>query len=176
MPRVNFMISDYLKHLQLFQVHQPDFRVTCGISGCQQYYTNMGTFQNNVYSVHYCRKVKDTVDTSQVTGSSERIDTGDIVDHSDEISGFTDDIIEAQATVDPLEHPSLKPLQQSSALFLLGLKEKYKLTQVTIQGVIDRVSSLNQHQMSLLKAEVIHMFIFYTCSHYCHIIYMFLLH
>ena len=46
----------------------------------------------------------------------------------------------AEPTVDLLQHS----LQNSTALFLLGLKEKYKLTQVAIQGVIG-VSSLTQH-------------------------------
>ena len=48
--------------------------------------------------------------------------------------------------VGPPKQPGQKPLQHSSALFLLGLKEKHKLTQVTIEGVIEGVSSLNQHQ------------------------------
>ena len=158
-PRVKFTISNYLKHLQLFQVHQADFRVICGINGCQRSYTNMGTFQNHVYSVHYCKMVEETVNP-QATGTDPEVQcngTGDIVDHSDEISDFTDDgedSNEGQATEDLLEHPNLKPLQHSSTLFLLGLKEKYKLTQVAIQGIIEGVSSLNQHQMSLLKAQV----------------------
>ena len=49
--RVKFTFSDYLKHLRLFHVHQANFRVTCGISGCQRSYTNIRKFQNHVYDV-----------------------------------------------------------------------------------------------------------------------------
>ena len=51
-PRVRFSIRDYLKHLQLFHAHQPTFKVTCGIGGCLQSYTNMNTYSNHVYGVH----------------------------------------------------------------------------------------------------------------------------
>ena len=72
MPHVNFKICDYLKLLRLFHVHQADFRVSCGISECQRSYTNMGRFQNHVYSMDYCRKVKD-VSSSQVTDAKTQM-------------------------------------------------------------------------------------------------------
>jgi len=45
-------------------------------------------------------------------------------------------------------------LQKSSALFLLGLKEKYKLTQVAIQGIIEGVTSITQQRISILRSQV----------------------
>ena len=68
---------------------QADFRVTCGISGCQRSYTNMGTFQNHVYNVHYCKK--DTTSDSQVANHLECNITNDVADeihNSDEDGGF----------------------------------------------------------------------------------------
>ena len=56
----------------------------------------------------------------------------------------------AEPTTDLLQ----RSLQNLTALCLLGLKEKYKLTQVAIQGVTEGVSSLTQHQISLLKTQV----------------------
>jgi len=40
------------------------------------------------------------------------------------------------------------------ATFLLGLKEKFKLTQVTMQGIVDGISALNSQWISSLKSEV----------------------
>ena len=37
------------------------------------------------------------------------------------------------------------PLLHSSALFILGLKEKYKLSQVALQEVMEGVTSLSYH-------------------------------
>jgi len=45
-------------------------------------------------------------------------------------------------------------LQKSSAIFLLGLKEKFKLTQVSLQGVIQGVTALTQQNISMLKSQV----------------------
>ena len=45
------------------------------------------------------------------------------------------------------------PLFHSSALFILGLQEKYKLSQVVMQGIVEGVTSLNHHQNSLIKSQ-----------------------
>ena len=49
---LKFHVSDYIKHLKIFHAHQPNFKVICGIGGCQRNYTNLGTFQNHIYGVH----------------------------------------------------------------------------------------------------------------------------
>jgi len=49
---------------------------------------------------------------------------------------------------------SQEMLQKSSATFLLGLKEKYQLTQTSLQGIIQGVTALNHQNMSTLKAQV----------------------
>ena len=49
---------------------------------------------------------------------------------------------------------SKESLQKSSAIFLLGLKEKFKLTQVSLQGVIQGVTALTQQNIGMLKSQV----------------------
>ena len=44
--------------------------------------------------------------------------------------------------------------QKSSALFLLGLKENYKLSLVAVQGVLEGVTNLSQQQLNLLHSKV----------------------
>ena len=44
--------------------------------------------------------------------------------------------------------------QESTALFLMGLKEKHKLTQVALQGVIIGVTSLMQCHLDSLHTQV----------------------
>ena len=156
MPSLKFAISDYLKHLRLFHGHQANLRFTCNISGCQRSYTNIGTFQNHVYSVHYCKGAALRLGSAEQAGltssGGEQNDANEVNEgiSGDQESGSSEDFLTEghAASVD------LPPLQHSSALFLLGLKEKYKLTQVSIQGVIDGITSLNQHQIALLKSQV----------------------
>ena len=45
-------------------------------------------------------------------------------------------------------------LQKSTALFLLGLKEKHKLTQAALQSVVEGVTSLLQQRLDILHTQV----------------------
>ena len=49
---LKFNISEYIKHLIIFHAHQPTFKDTCRIGGCQRKYTNLGTFRNHIYGMH----------------------------------------------------------------------------------------------------------------------------
>lgn len=49
-------------------------------------------------------------------------------------------------------------LQKSSALFLMGLKEEKKLTQVAMQGVVDGVTTLCQSRLCSLSEEISKLF------------------
>ena len=45
-------ITGYLKHIRIFQAHDPSFKITCGIAGCQRTYNNFCTFANHVSAIH----------------------------------------------------------------------------------------------------------------------------
>ena len=46
-------VGDYTKHLHIFHASKPgDFKITCGINGCQRVYSNFGTFKNHLYGIH----------------------------------------------------------------------------------------------------------------------------
>ena len=45
-------------------------------------------------------------------------------------------------------------LQKSTALFLLGLKEKHKLTQAAVQSVVEGATSLLQQRLDILHTQV----------------------
>jgi len=47
-----------------------------------------------------------------------------------------------------------KRLQRSSALMLLGLKEKHKLAQSTIQSIVNGVTGLFQQHVDAVKSQV----------------------
>ena len=49
---LHFNRTTWLKHIQLCHAHQPGFRITCGVGGCQRTYTNFGTLKNHVYNLH----------------------------------------------------------------------------------------------------------------------------
>ena len=54
----------------------------------------------------------------------------------------------------PPKLPDQCVLQKSSALFLLHLKEKHKLTQVAIQEIVESETNFTQQRLSVLKQQV----------------------
>ena len=122
-----------------------------------------------------------TNDTSSEFDSDDEIPTSDensISSHNTpdltEENHIPDRILVVQSLVDESNSDApgddiptwtAKDLQKSSAQILYGIKEKYKLTQVAIQGIIEGTTSLTQQCITLLKSKV------YTYVIYCQIIY-----
>lgn len=139
---LNFNLTQFMKHIKLFHSHQPNFTITCGLHGCLRTFKNFRTFQNHVSNYH----------------AGYAADTSCNTDDNDETRGFDDDSEEQpDHDLDPHLGDSSNgsiTLQQSTALFLMGLKEKHKLTQVALQGVIDGATGLMQSRLSSLHAQV----------------------
>ena len=149
---LKFHVSEYIKHLKIFHAHQPDFKVICGIGGCQRSFTNLGTFQNHIYGVHSDRSCTIT-EESTVMNNTELGSEDDCSDDDnfDSDQPYYDDNVETDGNQ---QCSSRSTIQKSSALFLLGIKEKFKLTQSTVNGVVQGVTAMNQHHISILKSQV----------------------
>ena len=164
---IKFNVSDYIKHVRLFHAYKPDFKITCGINGCLRSYSNLGTFKNHVSAAHNiadhytgCVVRNDDsliqgVDNPDSNDDDSQSDNQDFNEESFSIANNVIDVvgINEESNSDSLTC-SKEMLQKSSALFLLGLKEKYKLTQVAIQGIIEGVTSITQQRISILRSQV----------------------
>ena len=136
-----------MKHIKLIHSHQPGFSITCGLNGCLRTFKNFRTFQNHVSDYHA------GCDNYVNVGASAGCEPDSILedplnDNHDYGAGGDDD-----AAGDIPTNQSLT-LQESTALFLMGLKEKHKLTQVALQGVIEGVTSLIQCHLDSLHTQV----------------------
>jgi len=153
---LRFRVKEYIQHIKLFHAHQMNFRIICGISGCKRTYTSPGSFYNHVYAVHDERST-DTCEASVINEESlngnedsDGYSTHDDDDDDDDDNALTDpDMCDSHQLCF-----SKESLQKSSAIFLLGLKEKFKLTQVSLQGVIQGVTALTQQNINMLKLQV----------------------
>ena len=151
---------DYLKHLNLFHAHHPNFKIPCSIDECQRIYTNMRTYQNHVSSVHSWCKGMNSIQGNEEESRCTIVVVSDPVcfeernESGGDFSDFNESAIcEELDSTTGLSNKS-QELVQNSAVFLLGLKEKYKLTQTAIQGVIEGVTTLSQQQMSYIQSQV----------------------
>ena len=147
--------KEYIQHIRLFHAHRPDFKVTCGISGCQRTYTNFGTFRNHVYDVH-TDSTTEPFEVDSVNAISVDCDK-DYTRNDDDYSSSDDDCSAMTDGCDNQNEPccSQDMLKRSAAMALLGLKEKFKLTQASLQGVIQSMTALTQQSMNTLKSEVV---------------------
>ena len=150
-----FSIGEYTKHLRLFHSSTPGFKITCGINGCQRAYTNIGTFKNHLYGVHsdYDGGICSTSVAIRSESSNQEFDESVVAVHSDDDRG---NVMAESEHQDDSPQPSLSApsdMQRSSALFLLGLKEKHKLTQVAVQSIIDSVTTLTQQRLRITGTD-----------------------
>ena len=150
---LKFNAKGYVQHIQLFHAHKANFRITCGINGCHKSYTNFRTFSNHVYDKHH--QSPKAVCCFQSERSRPNLNDSD-GDSDDDDTGVTEGFDECVYSVQDTEcdRELCCSQQKCSATFLLGLKEKFKLTQVALQGVIQGVTTLCHQNMVGLKAQV----------------------
>ena len=141
---LNMNLTEFLKHVQLFHSHQPSFSITCGLNGCLRSFSSFRSFRNHVYSYHGGESSLDL----QQTADSGNGGIGDIGD----IGGGNDDGDDGASCA--LEVRDTAPSQRNAAMFLMGLKEKYMITQVALQGVIEGVTNLVQSHLDTLHSQV----------------------
>lgn len=144
---LNFNLTEYLKHIQLFHSHQPSFSITCGLGGCLRTFRNFQVYRNHVSTFHKGdQSLGDDGHSSEDELSPPTLDGDDresagAYEDSDRIPERGSDICAEE-------------LQETSALFLMGLKEKHKLTQTSLQGIIEGVTGLMQCRMSVLQSAI----------------------
>ena len=170
-------VTNFLKHIKLFHAHQAGFKLTCGIHGCQRTFINFRTFENHVSAMHRCThdpsSTEAVIDTCNCNNEDTEISSLPECADFNEVETSDESEEEFQTTEDPptSQDPvaiqcSSGLLQKSSALFLLGLKENYKLSQVAVQGVLEGVTNLSQQQLNLLHSKVA------ICVHSASLVYM----
>ena len=164
-------IGDYIKHLRLFHADRPDFRVMCGISGCLRSYNNLGSFKNYISFVHNTTNefTVETLDnlevdkhTINISSDHESLSEEDGLTSNEDASGYDippfdddrdHDVQEVTFNVSNTDNMAID-LQKSSAHYLFGIKEKYRLTQDAIQGIIQGTASITLQCIAALKPKV----------------------
>lgn len=155
---LKFDRRDFVKHLRLFHVHQPGFKVPCMKDGCPRTFTNLRTFENHLSTAHTTCTYGSISSEMTVEQREDSEDNRSSCDSSEDIFDDVelDDNNDDQCLDDATENPCISQdlMQRSSVLFLLNLKEKYKLTQAAIQGIIAGFTDIAEQQISFVKSQV----------------------
>ena len=142
-PHCAYRCTDYRSYARhVFESHSsiPNFSFTCGIKGCIRRLRNYHTLQSHLARNH-CGEDLNSVLYDSPSESILRSDTA--AENDLRASELDDDLgLEQSQRVCTAQSEgviAVNELQKSSALFLLTLKEKYKLTQTAIDFAVDRM-------------------------------------
>ena len=124
---LNFNVKGYVQHIKFFHAHCANFEVVCGIGRCQRCFTNVGTFLNHVYAIHGSADQSTTSNRCTITSAENVCQSND--ESSDDFDSSNHHVNDDNEPLD-LHQPSFSQstLLNCLATFLLGIKEKYKLT------------------------------------------------
>jgi len=133
-----------MKHT--FECHSstPNFKYTCGISGCTQSLRTHSAILSHIQRKH--RDV-DVAEVSEVSGSQQQEELS-VLDFND-----TDDFQEQTASGASTSN-NVSLAQRSIALLLLTLKERYRLTQLALDFCVGQIKEALHNILNEVKASV----------------------
>ena len=145
----SFRCSAWKVHMRhTFECHSslPNFRYSCGISGCLQTFRTFGGI-----SSHLQRKHSSYITQPENNSESSHFDTEN--DHviSNLHEGTDEDVAEEDIS---LHAPTHMMAKKSTALLLLSLKERHRLTQVALNFSIFQIKQVLKYILDDVKQSV----------------------
>ena len=128
-----------------FEAHSalPGFCFTCQIDGCSQTFKNHSSILSHISRIHgglanleksaIPSTALGTSSTQEVLPSCSEQDTNDFEDKTNELYEADDNIIGMG---------SVKQTERAAALFLLTMKEKYRVTHVGIDFTVEQLQTI----------------------------------
>ena len=155
-----------IRHIRAVHSFDPSFEIVCGINGCPRTYTKF-----NSYKKHLTRKHLDVYDPrmSRISSTCRTVDSSHSgapheADHDDltrlpqqecasgpHIDSIVDNIEESSESSNEMSFANSEKL---AALFLLKMKEVYKLSQSSVDCLTTDMSEMLQKHDHSLKLKV----------------------
>ncbi len=129
-----FSVKKLCQHLTVSHQHEPRFRVTCGINGCQNEYQKVASFQKHLSRNHsnIWRHDKRENDAEEVIESVD-IEDGNIFE-SDSDNDIEEDEIDEENIVENLT--------QAMSMFSLKMREKHVIPSVATDEVCNTMQEI----------------------------------
>ena len=132
-----------LRHIGSVHSNDANFNVVCGVTSCPRTFKTFHAYKKHLYRSHrdecgldFCKSNDSQLDDS----------TASLIDENTEIEDcHTGDSTGTEIT---------KPPQLQSALLIMKLKQKYKLSQVALNAVTDEVTDLVQSKLISLEQKL----------------------
>ena len=146
----SFSYDCVLRHIGAVHSHEAGFRVRCGFDSCPRIITNYHAFRRHLRKQHgYCLKTcNPTIGEGQLEGRST---TEAPVEPENMLSLEPD--LNSGPSYDL--HHSLLSEKQSNAMYILKLKEKYKLAQTTVDSILGDTEEIAGRLVSRLQQRLL---------------------
>ena len=138
-----------LRHIGAVHSHQSGFRVQCGFDSCPRILTNYHAFRRHLRKKHsYCLKAYNPTFNEEQLGE---ITTLSIVDASG--GPGSQDVEHSCGSQHGTRSGS--DACHSNAMYILKLKEKYKLSQTTVDSILSDTEEVAQRVVSRLQQRLL---------------------
>ena len=149
----SFSYDCVLRHIGAVHSHEEGFRVRCGFDSCPRILTNYHAFRRHLRRQHgYCLKTcSPTVGEEQLEGRSTTSNPG----AGDEPENMPS--LESDPDSGPSCDLQLNPLSEkrSDAMYILKLKEKYKLAQTTVDYILGDTEEIAGRLVTRLQQRLV---------------------
>lgn len=141
----------YMSHIRKFHSCDPNFFITCGVDGCPRTLKKFSTFRVHVSFYHGGRgsslqpaTVQEDYCLPEENDILDNFNCGNNCENQIHLASYSFIMFVDESAREQHEDDVIGRLKKASAMFILGTKEKFKLTQAAIQGIINGVSNLIQ--------------------------------
>ena len=135
-----------IRHIGRVHCHDPAFHVHCGIESCPRTYRNFHSYKKHMYLKH-----REFLGISPKRPSLPAHQSNDTIDYSTEEND--DDPGPSSCLID--NPPTLRQsIKRASALFIMKAKHVHKVSQSSLNYLLQDVTMEVQQKVGLLEAEV----------------------
>ena len=127
-------LQGVMRHIGSVHAHEPYFKVTCGIGGCPRTYTNFPSFQKHIRRVHVTVLELENADSFT-----------DPLESDTELEGVNPGSAISETRFS---------LKRNAALFLLKTKDKGRVSQATLDGLVSDMTNFIQIRLNEVQQEV----------------------
>ena len=145
----SFSYDCVFRHIGAVHSHENGFSLRCGFDSCPKVLKNYHAFRRHLRKKHgFCLKTYNpTMDEEQLRERNATLNPGAesepentlYVDHDSVIQGY--------------QHKPISD-KRSNAMYVLKLKQKYKLAQTTIDGILGDTEDMTERVVSRLQQRL----------------------
>ena len=147
----SFSYDCVLRHIGAVHSHDIGFSLRCGFDSCPKVLTNYHAFRRHLRKKHgFCLNTYNpTIGEEQLQGRNGTLNPVDVCEPDED---FTPSVDYDFNSIGYEHNPVFE--KRSNAMYILKLKQKYKLSQTAIDGILGDTELMTQRVVSRLQQRL----------------------